>query len=322
MKLYVAGPMRGLPDFNFPAFDAAADFLRSLGHEVISPAEHDREVYPDIEAWPGYAAGDTSLCPAFDFIAAITWDMKAVLDSDGIVLLPGWEASSGVAHELYVAKAAGKFVFFLEVGLDGDGRHALGLRPEVELPPFTLVGLMGYAQSGKDTVASILVKQANFRQVSFAAPLRDMLYALNPMVDAGHQTWGVKALVDTHGWEQAKAWSEHTDFGTRQLLQRLGTEAGRNVLGENIWVDTAMRGLEPGRRYVFSDVRFPNEAQAIKDAGGRIARVWRTGYGPINAHPSETALDSWLPDVTLINDGTPDDLIVPVRQLLDPAFAK
>ena len=73
-KKYLAGPMRNYPQFNFPAFDSAAAYLRVLYGSlatVVNPADHDREVYPDIESWPGFATGDVDQCPKFSFAAAM-----------------------------------------------------------------------------------------------------------------------------------------------------------------------------------------------------------------------------------------------------------
>lgn len=107
-KVYVAGPMRGYPKFNFPAFDAAAEYMRTVfAGEVVNPADHDRKVYPDIESWPGFATGDVDQCPKFSFAAAMKWDLQQVLESDDVFVLPGWEKSTGARHEVTVALTAG-----------------------------------------------------------------------------------------------------------------------------------------------------------------------------------------------------------------------
>ena len=92
MITYLAGPMRGLADYNYPAFHAAAKDLRARGFTVLSPAEHDE---------------DTGLDPAEDLTVIMRWDLEAVLQADSVVLLPGWRSSAGVAVELTVAKAIG-----------------------------------------------------------------------------------------------------------------------------------------------------------------------------------------------------------------------
>lgn len=183
-----------------------------------------------------------------------------------------------------------------------------------------IVGLMGYAQSGKDTTAQVLTDEFGFTRIAFADALRDMLYALNPpiIVDewvdslGDHEMYGtVKGVVDSVGWDEAKTRYRHV----RILLQRLGTEAGRNVLGQSVWVDAAMRKVKPGGRYVFTDVRFPNEVTAVRDAGGLMWRVVREGTKPVNAHASETAADDVFADVTFLNNGTVEDLHRAVREV-------
>jgi hypothetical protein len=99
IHFYLAGPMRGHDLFNFPAFDSAAEWLREDGYEVISPAELDREVGFD-------PAIDSDVDD--DFLAgAMRRDVTALTQVDGVVLLPGWEGSTGTRFELTVARAMG-----------------------------------------------------------------------------------------------------------------------------------------------------------------------------------------------------------------------
>lgn len=108
---YVSGPMTGYPAFNFAAFDEAEALGGAMGWRMISPAAHDRELFPEMESWPGFADGDVSRCPEFDFHKAMAWDLQEVAKADGIVLLPGWTQSTGAGHELDVALACGKEIF-------------------------------------------------------------------------------------------------------------------------------------------------------------------------------------------------------------------
>lgn len=108
MKLYLAGPMRGLPEFNFPAFFAAAAKLRALGHEVFNPAEMDNSKHgTDISK--GNADGCEVMAAAqhgFNIREALHADLTFICtQADGIALLPGWERSLGVAAELATARA-------------------------------------------------------------------------------------------------------------------------------------------------------------------------------------------------------------------------
>lgn len=97
MKIYLSGPMTGYPEHNFPAFAAAAVLLRRLGFEVISPHEKDLD-----EGFDPSSDGST-----FDLRAALEWDVAAVLASDAVVLLEGWEASPGCMVEVLTAASAG-----------------------------------------------------------------------------------------------------------------------------------------------------------------------------------------------------------------------
>ena len=98
---YLAGPMRGIDQFNFPMFDSAARVLRFAGRTVVSPAEHDRAM--------GFDETKNSL-DGFDVKKAILWDLEQVANCERIVLLPGWEKSSGVKVELALAEMLHKEV--------------------------------------------------------------------------------------------------------------------------------------------------------------------------------------------------------------------
>lgn len=164
-----------------------------------------------------------------------------------------------------------------------------------------LIGLTGYAQSGKDTVADYLVEYYGYRRVAFADPLREALYRLNPKIDIADMS-GVRlaAAVDGLGWDNVKVDSQDV----RELLQRMGTEVGREMFGQNFWVDRAMQGVSKFDKVVFTDVRFPNEHYSIKGREGVVWRVERPGVGAVNAHASETAMDTIKYDRIIVNGST------------------
>lgn len=96
MTIYLAGPMRGIADDNRPAFDAAAAYLRDIGHVVYSPAEHDRELNQPIGVTDGQ-----------ELKKQILWDLERITEVDCVVLLSGWHRSVGVRLELEMARFVG-----------------------------------------------------------------------------------------------------------------------------------------------------------------------------------------------------------------------
>jgi len=105
MKIYLAGPMSGYKDFNFPAFMAGAKMLRDMGHEVFNPAERDLE--RDGDVYVKNATGDIKEAEAkgFDRRAAIMDDLSYIInEAEAIALLPGWERSKGANAELWTAR--------------------------------------------------------------------------------------------------------------------------------------------------------------------------------------------------------------------------
>ena len=83
-RIYIAGPMTGLPDLNFPAFHRAAAILRAAGYEAINPAE----INPD---------------PTAGWEACMRADIAELVKCDGVALLPGWERSRGASLEAHIA---------------------------------------------------------------------------------------------------------------------------------------------------------------------------------------------------------------------------
>lgn len=92
MKIYIAGPMTGLPELNFPLFHATADKLRAAGHEAINPAE----INPD---------------PNAEWTDCMFRDLEELNVCEGIVMLPGWEKSPGAQIERLWAGRTGKHIF-------------------------------------------------------------------------------------------------------------------------------------------------------------------------------------------------------------------
>ncbi|NUV86621.1 hypothetical protein G6W61_10425 [Streptomyces sp. KAI-26] len=177
-----------------------------------------------------------------------------------------------------------------------------------------LIGLAGAARSGKDTAAQALLESGWTRR-AFADKVREMLYAFDPYVlDTRNEVWNVSVAVDQYGWDGAKEQLPEI----RTYLQELATEGGRAVLGEDVWVDALFHDHGTWGPTVITDVRFPNEAEAIRARGGLVVAIQRPGQELIAAaeHVSENALAGYLFDDVILNDGSAAQLHDRVRQLL------
>lgn len=204
-----------------------------------------------------------------------------------------------------------------------------------------LLGLCGYAQSGKDTVAAALAAPPlSFQRVAFADAVREFALAVDPLIpwlgqsrDVGDdkdavfngECWRLSEMVrHKDGWEHAKKSPE-----VRKLLQRVGTEGGRRIIGDSVWIDIALRKVreiqrQDGGRAVITDCRFRNEAQVIKSNGGIILLITRPGVGPVNQHVSDAGIGeiqaAGLVDGVVVNDGTVEELGEKVKGLLREKF--
>ena len=106
--VYICGPMRGYPDYNFPTFDRAERILRNRGYHPVSPAAMDRL----FEGWGAAPPGDAEFTQS-DFKRFILRDLVALMDCDAICMLPGWQDSKGAKLE----KALAEFLGLEEVEL-------------------------------------------------------------------------------------------------------------------------------------------------------------------------------------------------------------
>jgi hypothetical protein len=117
MTIYLAGPMTGIPHFNFPAFHAVAAGLRALGHTVFNPAEKDIERHAGVDISAGNIKGDVSQVVkehGFSLRDALAEDCEFICrEADAIALLPGWERSFGAIAEHALAVALRHTIMYL-----------------------------------------------------------------------------------------------------------------------------------------------------------------------------------------------------------------
>lgn len=204
-----------------------------------------------------------------------------------------------------------------------------------------LIGVTGFAYSGKDTVGKILCDKHGFTRLAFGDAVKLCAYALNPVIPIEVSVpLDIKKLPDPRtdialpvkseirmrylqeianengGREDPVAGINAVKHvpEVRRTLQRLGTEVGRNILGEDTWTNVVLRHFyKYSADYVITDVRFPNEALAIRTAGGAIWRVKRDVAvekleGDAAQHASETQINNIAYDVEIENNASLDDL--------------
>jgi hypothetical protein len=175
------------------------------------------------------------------------------------------------------------------------------------LPAFPpVIGLSGAAGAGKSTLAALLASRCGYERLRFASPLKAMargFYASLGMPDDE---------IERRIEGDLKELPDPALFGEtpRRMMQTLGTEWGRQCMGEDFWTMTASvaacRKLHAGLPVVFEDCRFENEAATVRALGGIVVRIDRPSAGGLaSGHVSESGVE---PDLTIMNDGTPDDL--------------
>lgn len=177
-----------------------------------------------------------------------------------------------------------------------------------------IISFSGYATAGKDTAARVLISEYGYKRLALADPIKEALYTLNPVMASNTR---LADFVNENGWTKAKQNSE-----VRQLLQRFGTEVGRNMFGTNFWVEMGFRKMNSIDKYVLTDTRFPNEIAAVLNAGGKPIRIIRPEIKPPNSHSSETSYtdENW-PHEKIYNDSDEETFLDTVRKFMEYGYA-
>ena len=208
-----------------------------------------------------------------------------------------------------------------------------------------IIGINGKIGVGKDTVGEIIQKLCvtnngpEFEIRKFAGKLKIIASLLTgiPVEKFEDQEFKKNNLSDE--WSTVNSLSTRhkvrKDMTVRELLQKLGTEAMREGLHTNVWVNALFADYKlwsDGRKdwypdWIITDMRFPNEIEAVKERHGITIKVVRSFNHKMGSketgtldltplHPSETALDDAEFDYEIINDGTIEDLVEKVRTIL------
>lgn len=180
-----------------------------------------------------------------------------------------------------------------------------------------LIGLHGLAGAGKDTVADYLVRQHRFVKRPLAAPIKA---ALNTMFGWLPEDW------EDREWKEARA-PELGNRSPRYLAQTLGTEWGRDLVVDDLWLRLMERewnhvlAMSSDVGMVVPDVRFVNEAERIRQLGGMVVRIVRPNGPKVEAHSSEAGLPDSAVDMTVLNDSTPIMLLRNFCAEVEDAYA-
>ncbi|CAD80119.1 gp52 [Streptomyces phage phiBT1] len=183
------------------------------------------------------------------------------------------------------------------------------------------IGLIGRAQSGKDTVGARLRQRYGYQRVAFADPLKAAALRVDPWIPTGYGVYArLSRLVADVGWDYAKT----TYPEVRRVLQHVGQTV--REIDPGFWVRAAAPAIDAAERLnlpvVVTDARYENEARYLTERGFALIRVDRPGVVPLGAdyarHRSETELDEWKAQVTIRNTGTLEDLNRIVDSLLLP----
>lgn len=178
-----------------------------------------------------------------------------------------------------------------------------------------LIGIAGKIGSGKDTVGEIIQRNIPGSEIKkFASPIKQI---------AGIILGEDPRKFEDRIYRTAPLGPQWGFLTPRKILQLLGTEAGRDIIHPDIWINATFANWNQDTDWIITDVRFPNEAESIKKRGGVVVHVKRDVETPKKyaEHSSETSLDGYTKwDYVIDNSGTFDELEKKVKELLEKLF--
>jgi hypothetical protein len=176
-----------------------------------------------------------------------------------------------------------------------------------------IIGICGLKSSGKSTLARLLCDRKGFVRLPFAAPSRDMLHALLLYQGASYVT--IDRILNGDLKEEPSEYFNGRTY--RHVIQTLGTEWGRDLIDDNLWVSAWSRKVDHYFHVVVDDLRFLTEAIAIQERKGIVIRIERDGTDVGDQHRSETEMRSIRHNYTIDNNRSKEDLWEQMRLILD-----
>lgn len=178
-----------------------------------------------------------------------------------------------------------------------------------------IIGIAGKARAGKDTAADYLAEATALTKVSFASNVKKTAMAMFGLSEAQVYGRGVdrEAIVEPWG------------ISIREILQKIGTECGREVFRQDIWqvrLYEDLMSLGKHKHFIVSDVRFNNEAAWVQSLGGFVINIVRPSSPTVGAvgHASEQGVTVY--DASVANDGSVEDLYSKLYEVIDGRFNK
>jgi len=165
-----------------------------------------------------------------------------------------------------------------------------------------ILGVTGYKQSGKDTFARVLIEERGYVNIKFADALKDMIRSVIRIQGVSEDE--IEDMVE--GGEKENYSKYLGGKSPRYAMQTLGTEWGRDIIGEDFWVNvTKNRILSTKGNVIITDMRFHNECDLIKELGGTTVRINRDGISDDeDTHPSEKNIPSLDVDREIVNNSS------------------
>lgn len=301
-KFYIAGPMTGIPQFNFPAFDAAAASLRSYGYLVVSPVELD-----DPSSRAAALSNETGDPEQYNADTGETWgdllarDVKMIADEvSGVVALEGWEESRGARLEVFVARTCGKPVYSYEEWLN-DPTPGAPLTEEFLIPDWETNDVMHETVFGGDKFEQ---PKLETRRVTFPVCSPETVSKLKK---AEEKLKAESALSDAMRKAVQGAFEKTSLFGERYGQPVLAPDAKISPPSPGEVRVTSETGGQKGCKPQRMDLLPPEALLALSEVYGMGAEKyddhnylkgydWSLSFGALLRHVMAAEKGEWLDD--------------------------